>query len=36
MENLLGLFDFEFFKNAFLAALFASITCGMIGTYIVS
>jgi zinc transport system permease protein len=36
MENLLGLFGFEFFKNAFLAALFASITCGMIGTYIVS
>jgi zinc transport system permease protein len=36
MENLLALFDFGFFRNAFLAALFASITCGMIGTYIVS
>lgn len=36
MENLLSLFDFGFFRNAFLAALLASITCGMIGTYIVS
>jgi zinc transport system permease protein len=36
MENLLGLFEFGFFRNAFLAALFASITCGIIGTYIVS
>lgn len=36
MENLLNLFDFGFFRNAFLAALLASITCGMIGTYIVS
>ncbi len=36
MENLLSIFDFGFFRNALLAALFASITCGMIGTYIVS
>lgn len=36
MENFPTLFDFGFFRNAFLAALFASITCGMIGTYIVS
>ena len=36
MENLLNLFEFGFFRNAFLAALLASITCGMIGTYIVS
>jgi len=36
MENLLNLFDFGFFRNAFLAALLASVTCGMIGTYIVS
>lgn len=36
MENLLNLFDFGFFRNAFLAAILASITCGMIGTYIVS
>ena len=36
MENILALFDFAFIRNAFLAALLASITCGMIGTYIVS
>ncbi len=36
MENLINLFDFGFFRNAFLAALIASITCGVIGTYIVA
>lgn len=36
MENLIALFNFGFFRNAFLAALVASITCGIIGTYIVS
>ncbi len=36
MQNLFALFGFEFFQNAFLAALMASITCGIIGTYIVS
>jgi len=36
MENLIALFNFGFFRNAFLAAFFASITCGIIGTYIVS
>ena len=36
MENILNLFDLGFFRNAFIAALLASITCGMIGTYIVS
>lgn len=36
MENLIALFNFGFFQNAFTAALFASITCGIIGTYIVS
>jgi zinc transport system permease protein len=36
MENLIELFNFGFFRNAFLAALVASITCGIIGTYIVS
>jgi zinc transport system permease protein len=36
MENLIALFSFGFFRNAFLAALLASITCGIIGTYIVS
>ncbi len=30
------LFQYSFFTNAMLAALFASITCGIIGTYIVS
>lgn len=36
MENLIALFNFSFFQNAFLAAFIASITCGIIGTYIVS
>jgi len=36
MENLIALFSFGFFRNAFLAAFLASITCGIIGTYIVS
>jgi zinc transport system permease protein len=36
MQNLFALFSFEFFQNAFFAALMASITCGIIGTYIVS
>lgn len=36
MEKLIALFTFGFFQNAFIAALFASITCGIIGTYIVS
>ena len=36
MENLIALFNFGFFRNAFIAAFFASITCGIIGTYIVS
>jgi len=36
MQNLIALFSFEFFKNAFLAAFLSSVTCGIIGTYIVS
>ena len=36
MENLIALLSFGFFQNAFLAAFIASITCGIIGTYIVS
>ena len=36
MENLIDLFNFGFFRNAFLAAFIASVTCGIIGTYIVS
>jgi zinc transport system permease protein len=36
MENLIAIFNLGFFRNAFIAAFFASITCGIIGTYIVS
>jgi len=36
MENLIALFNFGFFRNAFIAAFIASVTCGIIGTYIVS
>jgi len=36
MHNLIALLNFEFFRNAFLAAFMASLTCGIIGTYIVS
>ncbi len=36
MQSLIALFNFEFFRNAFLAAFLASLTCGIIGTYIVS
>lgn len=36
MENLIALFNFGFFRNAFAAAFLASLTCGIIGTYIVS
>jgi zinc transport system permease protein len=36
MENLLSLLSMSFFRNALLASLLASITCGIIGTYIVS
>lgn len=34
--NLLELFDYVFFRNALWGSLFASIACGMIGTYVVS
>lgn len=33
---MLELFNYQFFINALLAAVFSSITCGFIGTYIVS
>jgi zinc transport system permease protein len=33
---MLELFNYQFFTHALLAALFSSITCGFIGTYIVS
>ena len=36
MDNIFALLNFGFFRNAFLAAFLASITCGIIGTYIVS
>lgn len=36
MDSLASIFQFGFFQNAFWAALMASITCGLVGTYIVS
>ena len=36
MQGLLEIFTYGFFQKAFIAAIFASITCGIIGTYIVS
>ncbi|TKG93387.1 metal ABC transporter permease [Puteibacter caeruleilacunae] len=36
MNQILELFSYDFFLNAFLAAIFAAISCGIIGTYIVS
>jgi zinc transport system permease protein len=36
MEQILDLFHYQFFMNAFLSALLASIACGFIGTYIVA
>lgn len=36
MEALIDLFAYDFFQRAFLAAIFASISCGIIGSYIVS
>lgn len=35
-DSILSLFQYSFFTNALLAALFASITCGIAGTYIVA
>ena len=34
--DLLDLFHYGFFRNAFLAAMLMSVSCGLIGTYIVS
>lgn len=34
--NILELFDYAFFRNALWGSLFASIACGIIGTYIVT
>ena len=36
MDNLLELFNYTFFQHALLGSLFASIACGIIGTYIVT
>ena len=36
MNILVNLFSYNFFVNAFLASIFAAISCGIIGTYIVS
>lgn len=36
MNAIIELFSYEFFQKAFLAAVFASISCGIIGGYIVS
>ena len=34
--NVLELFHYTFFQHALLGSLFASIACGIIGTYIVT
>lgn len=36
MSAITELFNYDFFQKAFLAAIFASISCGIIGSYIVS
>lgn len=36
MNTIIELFSFAFFQKAFLAAVFASISCGIVGSYIVS
>ncbi len=36
IEQILELFDYRFFNNAMLAAILASIVCGIIGSYIVA
>lgn len=36
MSNIIELFEYQFFTNAIFAAILASISCGIIGTYIVT
>ena len=36
MGTIINLFSYDFFTHAFLASFFAAISCGIIGTYIVS
>src|SRR4030043_2239234 len=35
-KKMLDIFSYRFFINAIIGAFFASITCGIIGTYVVS
>ena len=35
-ENIFHLFEYEFFRNAVFASLLASLTCGIVGSYIVA
>lgn len=35
-ENIFQLFEYEFFRNAIFASLLASLTCGIVGSYIVA
>lgn len=35
-ENIFQLFEYEFFRNAVFASLLASLTCGIVGSYIVA
>ena len=36
IENIFHLFEYEFFRNAVFASLLASLTCGIVGSYIVA
>ena len=36
MSTIIELFSYDFFANAFWTSLFAAISCGIVGTYIVS
>jgi zinc transport system permease protein len=36
MQELIQLFSYDFFQKAFVSAILASISCGIVGTYIVS
>jgi zinc transport system permease protein len=36
MNNFFELFNYQYFINAILAALLAAVSCGIIGSYVVS
>ncbi len=36
MDTIIDLFSYDFFMNAFWASFFAAVSCGIVGTYIVS